>query len=207
VCLKAATCFSLDPAHGVCVCVCVCVCVASDLGAMLSCAQASYFLLPHPRIMSLALAVLHGPDPTLRVSGAPLSSDSRHRYSEHFEQLLQRAPDESQGGCVLLCGGANLRAPLTRVCQWTPPSWTCTTSVSTQVIRPSRCVGFGSFSSCHVGSHAAYYTANSVHTKLYYILHYLRCIPLHYTTLPLHYTTLHTRRCTTLRTTAFHSTT
>lgn len=59
-----------------------------SMGAILSCAEVSYFLLPHPKIMSLALAVFHGPDPTLHVYGAP-SEAARNKHVDHFAQAVE----------------------------------------------------------------------------------------------------------------------
>jgi hypothetical protein len=51
--------------------------------ALLGAAQVSYVLLPHPQVMSLALAVFHGPNPALRVYSAA-SQSSKSRHVDHY---------------------------------------------------------------------------------------------------------------------------
>ena len=62
------------------------------LGDLLACSQVSYFLLPHPRILSLALAVFHGPDASVRIAAAPPPGSSR-RHVDHFASAAAGSTD------------------------------------------------------------------------------------------------------------------
>lgn len=70
------------------------------LGELLACADASYFVMPHPKILSLAFTCLFGPDPTLRVRGAaPRGMSGHHRHHDHWESAF--ANDESVDPTIL----------------------------------------------------------------------------------------------------------
>ncbi len=65
-----------------------------SFSSLLTCAQVSYILMPHPRIFSLSLAVFHGPNPALRVYAAP-KQGSKNRHMDHYAADSDEAVDPS----------------------------------------------------------------------------------------------------------------